>query len=96
MARIKQRPNRLTGGKAPAPRKQVEFCQGCGKVLPQGDHPDENVCFSCKHKFCEECEIDNLDICPACEKRFCQKCDDLSGIGCWQCQEAALMFGLVE
>ena len=74
MARIKQPPNRLTGGKAPW--KQVEFCQGCGKVLPQGDHPD--VCFSCKHhKFCEECEIDNLDMCPACEKRFCQKCLDV-------------------
>ena len=39
---------------APAPRKQVEFCRGCGKVLPHGDHPDEDVCFSCKHKFCEE------------------------------------------
>ena len=60
----------------------------CGKC-------EDHVCNWCKHKFCEECEIDNLDMCPACEKRFCQKCDDLSGIGCRQCQDDALMFGVM-
>ena len=60
MARIKQPPNRLTGGKAP--RKQVELCQGCSKVLPHGDQ-HYVCCSSCKHKFCEECEIDNLECC---------------------------------
>jgi len=79
----------------PAPRKQVEFCRGCGKVLPHGDHPDEDVCFSCKRKFCEECCLYNFNMCPACEKRFCQKCDDLSGIGCRQCQDDALGFGFM-
>ena len=66
-----------------------KFCVDCQERI----HLD--VCSSCKHKFCEECEIDNLDMCPACEKRFCQKCDDLSGIGCRQCQDAALMFGFM-
>ena len=66
-----------------------KFCVDCLETI----HLD--VCSSCKHKFCEECEIDNLDMCPACEKRFCQKCDDLSGIGCRQCQDAALMFGFM-
>ena len=80
---------------APAPRNQVEFCRGCGKVLPHGDHPDEDVCFSCKRKFCEECCLYNFNMCPACEKRFCQKCDDLSGIGCRQCQDDALGFGFM-
>ena len=80
---------------APAPRNQVEFCRGCGKVLPHGDHPDEDVCFSCKRKFCEECCLYNFNMCPACEKRFCQKCDDLSGIGSRQCQDDALGFGFM-
>ena len=66
-----------------------KFCVDCQERI----HLD--VCSSCKHKFCEECEIDNLDMCPACEKRFCQKCDDLSGIGCRQCQDDALMFGFM-
>ena len=71
---------------------EEEICQGCSKVLPRRDL---DVCSSCKHKFCEECEIDNLDMCQTCEKRFCQKCDDLSGIGCRQCQDAALRFGFM-
>ena len=71
---------------------EEEICQGCSKVLPRRDL---DVCSSCKHKFCEKCEMDNLDMCPSCEKTFCQKCDDLSGIGCRQCQDAALRFGFM-
>ena len=71
---------------------EEEICQGCSKVLPRRDL---DVCSSCKHKFCEKCEMDNLDMCPSCEKTFCQKCDDLSGIGCRQCQDDALMFGFM-
>ena len=71
---------------------EEEICQGCSKVLPRRDL---DVCSSCKHKFCEKCEMDNLDMCPSCEKTFCQKCDDLSGIGCRQCQDDALGFGFM-
>ena len=71
---------------------EEEICQGCSKVLPRRDL---DVCSSCKHKFCGECEGSLIAMCPSCEETFCLKCDDLSGIGCRQCQDDALMFGFM-